>query len=197
MDAEGDGGTVGLLAVDALDVDHPLLAVHLSNLALGALGRTTDDQNLVILANGQRSDLFEERSRVSGLVVAIENEAGYLHAIIDVDFRAGTQTTEAKWRRSDQVGIGHNVDRVCSDASSMKGVDLADGENVGAGERCMSLPRFATLFAERVHFQSSIISARGLSTHQQTGFPDPESTRSLKHNDACPDSILHSLSMGI
>ncbi len=52
VDAEGNGGTVGLLAVDALDVDDPLLAVDLGDLALSALLRTTDDQDLVILANG-------------------------------------------------------------------------------------------------------------------------------------------------
>lgn len=58
VDAEGNGGTVGLLAVDALDVDDPLLAVDLGDLALSALLRTTDDQDLVILANGERSDLL-------------------------------------------------------------------------------------------------------------------------------------------
>lgn len=58
MDAEGDGGTVGLLAVDALDVDDPLLAVNLGDLALSALGRATDDQDLVVLADGERADLY-------------------------------------------------------------------------------------------------------------------------------------------
>lgn len=62
VDAERNSGTVGLLAVDALDVDHPLLAGNLGDLALGALGRTTDDEDLVILANGERSDLQKQKS---------------------------------------------------------------------------------------------------------------------------------------
>ena len=63
VDAEGDGGTVGLLAVDALHVDDPLLAGDLGDLALRALGRATDDQDLVILADGERSDLFRVKKQ--------------------------------------------------------------------------------------------------------------------------------------
>jgi hypothetical protein len=37
--------TVDLLAGDALDVDHPLLAVHLSDLALTALRETQHDSS--------------------------------------------------------------------------------------------------------------------------------------------------------
>lgn len=61
VDAKRNSGTVGLLTVDALNVDHPLLAVDLGNLALSALGRATDDQNLVILADRQRSDLLSQQ----------------------------------------------------------------------------------------------------------------------------------------
>lgn len=66
MDAEGGSGTVGLLTVDALDVDNPLLAVDLSDLALSALGRAADDQDLVILADGERSDLCRVRNSGKG-----------------------------------------------------------------------------------------------------------------------------------
>lgn len=57
VDTKGNGGTVGLLTVDALDVDNPLLAVDLGDLALRALLGATDDQDLVILADRERSDL--------------------------------------------------------------------------------------------------------------------------------------------
>ena len=57
MDAKGNRGTVGLFTVNALNVDDPLLAVNLDNLALGALLRATDNEDLVILADGERSDL--------------------------------------------------------------------------------------------------------------------------------------------
>ena len=43
--------TVRLITLDAIDVDDPLLAVHLGNLALPALVLPPDDANLVILAN--------------------------------------------------------------------------------------------------------------------------------------------------
>lgn len=56
-DADGDGGTRALLAVDAVDVDNPLLAVDLGDLALAALVCTTDNLDLVILADGDRAGL--------------------------------------------------------------------------------------------------------------------------------------------
>lgn len=53
-----DGGTVSLLAVDALDVDDPLLAVNLGDLALTPLVGTTNDEDLVVLADGDAPGLF-------------------------------------------------------------------------------------------------------------------------------------------
>lgn len=53
--------TVNLLALDALNVDDPLAAVDLDNLALTALEGTTSDNNLVILADGHRLDLKTQR----------------------------------------------------------------------------------------------------------------------------------------
>lgn len=58
MDGEGSGGAVRLLPVDPLNVDDPLLPVDLGDLALSALGRATDDQDLVVLADGDGSDLW-------------------------------------------------------------------------------------------------------------------------------------------
>jgi hypothetical protein len=43
--------TVVLLTLDALDVDQPLLAVHLSDLAVLALVATAHDDNLITLAD--------------------------------------------------------------------------------------------------------------------------------------------------
>jgi len=52
VDTDGDGGTVGLLAVDALDVNDPLATVDLDDLALTALEGTANDHDLIILADG-------------------------------------------------------------------------------------------------------------------------------------------------
>ena len=60
VDAHVDGGTVNLLAGDALDVDHPLAAVALHNLTLALLVCAAHHLNLVILADGQRADLQKE-----------------------------------------------------------------------------------------------------------------------------------------
>ena len=49
--------TVGLLALDALDVNHPLLAVHLRDLALAVLVAAALDDDLVTLADWHRADL--------------------------------------------------------------------------------------------------------------------------------------------
>jgi hypothetical protein len=70
VDADGDGLAVGLLAVDALDVDHVLEAVDGGDLALTALVGTTDDGDLVILANGDGADLCD------GLVGGKEKQLG-------------------------------------------------------------------------------------------------------------------------
>merc|ERR1711872_201374 len=53
VDAHIDCSSVGLLSLDALDVNHELLSVHLHYLAdLLALEVTTHHLNLVILADG-------------------------------------------------------------------------------------------------------------------------------------------------
>jgi hypothetical protein len=56
-DAEGDGLAVGLLAVDAVDVDDPLETVDSCDLALAALVGATDNGDLIVLADGDRADL--------------------------------------------------------------------------------------------------------------------------------------------
>lgn len=57
MDAEVDGGAVGLLAGDALDVNDVLLAVHLGDLAIAVLEGAAHDLDLVILADGEGAHL--------------------------------------------------------------------------------------------------------------------------------------------
>ena len=57
MDTDGDGSGVGLFNVDALDVDDPLLTVDLGDLALTALVLATDNEDFVVLADGQRLGL--------------------------------------------------------------------------------------------------------------------------------------------
>ncbi len=61
VDADGNGGTVGLLAVDTLNVDDPLAAVDLDNLALATLEGATDDHDLVVLADGDGAGLLESQ----------------------------------------------------------------------------------------------------------------------------------------
>ena len=50
-------GAVHLLASQTLDVDHPLLSVHLHDLALLALVGATEHLHLVTLHNGHGTDL--------------------------------------------------------------------------------------------------------------------------------------------
>ena len=57
VDADRDGRAVGLLALDALDVDDPLLAVDGRHLALAALERAAHDLHLVVLADRHGLDL--------------------------------------------------------------------------------------------------------------------------------------------
>lgn len=52
-----DGLTVGLLAGDTLDVDEVLKTVDGGDLALTALVGTTDNGDLVVLADGKGADL--------------------------------------------------------------------------------------------------------------------------------------------
>lgn len=58
MDADGDGGTGGLVAGDALDVDDVLEAVDGSDLALLVLVGAADNGDLVVLADGDGADLL-------------------------------------------------------------------------------------------------------------------------------------------
>lgn len=57
VDAERDGLAGGLLAGDALDVNHILETVHGSDLALLVLVGAADNGDLVILADGDGADL--------------------------------------------------------------------------------------------------------------------------------------------
>lgn len=52
VDAHVDGGSVGALPGDALDVDHELLTVHAGDLAIAVLERAADNRDVVILADG-------------------------------------------------------------------------------------------------------------------------------------------------
>jgi hypothetical protein len=58
-DANGHALAVGLLAGDALNVDHVLEAVAGGDLALTALVAATLDNDLIVLAKGNRADLVE------------------------------------------------------------------------------------------------------------------------------------------
>lgn len=57
VDTDGDRGTVVLLAGDALNVDNVLLTVALDNLTVTALEGTTDDLDLILLADRHRTDV--------------------------------------------------------------------------------------------------------------------------------------------
>ena len=59
VEAQGDGLAGGLVAGDALDVDNVLEAVDGGDLALAALVGTTDDGDLVVLADGDAADLMK------------------------------------------------------------------------------------------------------------------------------------------
>ena len=52
VDANGDGCTVRLVALDAVDMDYPLLAVDLGDLALPTLVLAPDNPDLIVLADG-------------------------------------------------------------------------------------------------------------------------------------------------
>lgn len=52
VDANHDGLSVALLPVHTLDVDHPLLAVDLHDLSLTTLVGSTNNEDLIILADG-------------------------------------------------------------------------------------------------------------------------------------------------
>lgn len=56
MDRDLVGCSVGLVLGELINVDHPLLSVDLNHLSLASLTGSTDHNNLVVLADGQRSD---------------------------------------------------------------------------------------------------------------------------------------------
>lgn len=58
VNADMDGLAVGLVSCATLHVDHVFLSVHSHDLALLALKATTQDTDLVILADGERADLI-------------------------------------------------------------------------------------------------------------------------------------------
>ena len=51
MDANGDGSTIGLVALDTVYVNNPLLAVNLGDLSFPALVLAPDNSDFVILAD--------------------------------------------------------------------------------------------------------------------------------------------------
>lgn len=57
VDANVRGRAVCLVAGDTFNVDYPLLTVHLGDLALPTFVFPADDADLVVLADGERSDL--------------------------------------------------------------------------------------------------------------------------------------------
>ena len=57
MDTDGYRRAVRLVALHTVNVDDPLLAVHLSDLALPALVLAPDNPDLIILANRERASL--------------------------------------------------------------------------------------------------------------------------------------------
>lgn len=67
VDSDGGRCAVRLVALDTLNVNHPLLAVHLCDLALPALVLSAHDADFVVLADGERAGLdtvaFEQLSR--------------------------------------------------------------------------------------------------------------------------------------
>lgn len=65
MEAQGNALAVGLLAGDTLNVDNVFETVDGGDLALTALVGTTDNGNLVILADGDAADLLRDFSNRS------------------------------------------------------------------------------------------------------------------------------------
>lgn len=57
MDANGCASTIGLVACNTVNVDNPLLAVDLGDLSLTTLVFPSDNADLVIFADGERTSL--------------------------------------------------------------------------------------------------------------------------------------------
>ena len=81
VDTDGDALAVGLLTDDTLDVDGPLEAVDAGDLTLAALVGASDDCNLVILADGDRSDLemFKSNQPLSYHNFPFDHSSRYFH----------------------------------------------------------------------------------------------------------------------
>lgn len=71
MDTNGDGLTISLISRDSLNVDDVLLAIALSDLSLSISEVASDNHDLIILSDRERSDiillaeLLRKRSRHS------------------------------------------------------------------------------------------------------------------------------------
>ena len=52
VDANGNSRAIRLVALDTVDVDHPLLTVNLGDLALPTLVLAPDNPYLIVLADG-------------------------------------------------------------------------------------------------------------------------------------------------
>lgn len=70
VNADGGCGAIGLVTVDTVNVDHPLLPVDLGDFALSPLVLPSYNQNLVVLTNRERADLAANIINISLLGVA-------------------------------------------------------------------------------------------------------------------------------
>ena len=59
VDADGSSGAIGLVSLNPVDMDNPLLAVHLRDLAFPPRKLAPHNPHLVILANRDRSALHQ------------------------------------------------------------------------------------------------------------------------------------------
>lgn len=57
VDANGDARTVRLVALNTVDMDHPLLPVNLGNFAFTTLVLPSDNPDLVVFADGDGAGL--------------------------------------------------------------------------------------------------------------------------------------------
>lgn len=73
VDSNGGGCTVRLVALYPVYVDDPLLTIHLGDLSLPTLVLPSNNSNLVVFTNGQRSGLTNEARHVHfGLTLSFE-----------------------------------------------------------------------------------------------------------------------------
>jgi hypothetical protein len=62
VDANGGRGSVRLVTSDTVDVNHPLLAVDLGDLAFPTLVLAAHDPDLIIFADGNGTNLYRQLS---------------------------------------------------------------------------------------------------------------------------------------